>query len=362
MGQSIQTPSRDIQLASDLSPWGSVVIETANQAQNVWHTAIVEGNTYAICFVCNFNCIHQDRTIQCTEGGHLLMRSFPSDSHYFHHKSGDMAQSRHNAHSCTQNADEDKDELDELISDEIHAGPSSEAAIPQSASQPIPLTLSALSSSAPICHVPPATTVAAAWSVRAVAGQQRQLDPLDESITLMNVFAAIPTSEWPITMRNNNGEFPPCGDDVHRIPLIISGLRHSSPAFSQSSPLTRLNGTLLEDPLAPFLFDCTDLVLHHVTAWATSHGIDQVLMLRELVTVYAINTRRRLEGQSDSILITTVFRFAPAHTTDVTPDHHTSLILLHNTLFNGLHCSYDSAPADDVTMASETTVPETTDS
>ena len=82
MGQSIRTPSRNIPLASNLGPWGLVVIKTANQAQNVWHTTLIEGNIYAIRFLHDFNRVHQDCTIQQMEGGHILMRSFPLDSQY----------------------------------------------------------------------------------------------------------------------------------------------------------------------------------------------------------------------------------------------------------------------------------------
>ena len=76
------------------------------------------------------------------------------------------------------------------------------------------------SSSSPLHRIPPAATATEAWSARAFAGQQRHLDPLDDSLTLVNAFAAIPTSEWPIAMRDNNGEFPPRGEDIHRIPLV----------------------------------------------------------------------------------------------------------------------------------------------
>ena len=117
---------------------------------------------------------------------------------------------------------------------------------------------------------------------------------------------------------------------------------------------------LLEEEPAPFPFDCTILALHHVAAWAASHGIDRIPMLRELVTVYAINTRRRLDGQSVTMPLTAPFASAPTRITDVTPDHHIPLIPLHNTLFNEPHCSYDSAPSEDVTMSSEPSVPKMT--
>ncbi|KAM5530248.1 hypothetical protein V8D89_016077 [Ganoderma adspersum] len=98
---SVQTPSRNIPLASDFGLWGPVVIETANQAQNVWHAALVEGNVYAIRFLRDFNRTHQDRTIRRMEGRRILMRSFPSNSQYLWHEHSDTMWSRRNARSRT---------------------------------------------------------------------------------------------------------------------------------------------------------------------------------------------------------------------------------------------------------------------
>ncbi|PIL32253.1 hypothetical protein GSI_05498 [Ganoderma sinense ZZ0214-1] len=399
-GKSVRTPCREDQPAPDCGPWSDVVIETANQAHNLRHAAVVDRDIHAIRFYREFNRAHQDRTERRSEGGRILMRAFPSDSRYLIHESGDNARSRRNARTRTQSDEgEDEDKLDELVGDEIHAagsiatGPSTSTASPSQPTAAPASTPSMSSNIAPIHRVAPAAIASEAWSARTFAGRQRHLDPLDESLTLVNAFAALPTSEWPIAMRDNNGEFPPRGNDVHRIPLVddvraetfLARLLPIVPAghserFGESAffrgliELFSLRGAydwlvargeytqLLEDPPTPFPFDCTDLALHHVAAWAASHGVDQVPMLRELVTVYAVNTRRRLEGQADSTPITAPFTTAPSRTADVTLDHHTSLIPLHNTLFNGPHCSYGSeASTEDVTMASETTAPETTD-
>ena len=106
-------------------------------------------------------------------------------------------------------------------------------------------------------------------------------------------------------MHDNNREFPPHGDNIHRIPLVdnvqaetfLTCLLPVMPAgqaewFGESAffrgliELFSLHNAydwfvaqgeymqLLEDPPAPFPFNCTDLALHHVAAWAASHGID----------------------------------------------------------------------------------------
>ena len=85
-------------------------------------------------------------------------------------------------------------------------------------------------------------------------------------------------------------------------------------------------------------------------------------MLRKLMMVYTINTHCWIEQQPDSTPITTPFQFAPARTTNVTPDHHILLIPPHNTLFNEPPCSYNSAPSEDVNMTSKPPVSKTTNS
>ncbi|KAI1788253.1 hypothetical protein LXA43DRAFT_1097482 [Ganoderma leucocontextum] len=182
---------------------------------------------------------------------------------------------------------------------------------------------------------------------------------------LITAFATIPMSRWPLRMRDDKGNFPPCSDAIYCTPMatnifaevFIATILPVVPAgeieqFAESAffrgvievfsipaiyPWVLEHGhydQLLIDEPSPYPYDCTHL-------GERASELDQEKELRNWVHAYAVNTRHRLEGR-DSSAPTASFSSRPSLASDIIKDAHIPLISSHESLFDTPQCSYDN--------------------
>lgn len=390
----------------EMGRWKDLVIITANQAHNVRHLAIIQKDKYAARVIREYNRAHQDPLEDRTEGGRILMGGynrdfphFPPDEYYDKPARDDPAapttaatiaanggqlthaattgpvnhQTQPNPIPAPPTTVTPADTLLRPVASLPLASPSVCNESPSAPSSPAlpPLDL------ASTYWVLPATVASEAWDVRACAGLHRHLTPSKGSSELIRAFEAIPTERWPIAMRAADGTFPLRGKELFRTPLIDDVLAESfitsilpvvpsgreelygeSAFFRALIELFSLPDVfdwivkhgdyhliLVDDP-APYPFDCSDLGLHHVAAWACRCGVTSTPALPSWIAAYAHHTRNLLEGRPDGKLAGASFDSAPALSSYIIQDRHVRFIPPYDAQIHRSRVEYDSIMTD----------------
>ena len=383
------TPLRDDYQPPDFGPWGPVDITTVNQAHNLRHCGVHGRDLFAARLYRHLIVVYQaDPTARREQGIAYLLRSWSANASRLPFERGSSnSTTRRNEHKRAQKAAE---------RDTIPAGTTpSPTTVPTTAtpSKPHPVDLSS------IHWVPAAVIPSKAWGARALSGLQRQLDVSMKASDVVKAFAVIPTSLWPLAMRDANGLFPSREGNVFCTPnendalaeVFITSILPIIPAtftekYAESAffrGVTELfslrelypwifkhgkyNELLVEEP-SPYPYDCTNLGLHHVVTWVHCCGIGNHSSLRDAIHTYAFNTRHRLEGRHSGVLPSSFTTF-PMRTADILKPVNIPLITSADTLFNLPKASYGTtdapcgtavpttmvkmvpAPTEDVTMS-----------
>nr|VWO98143.1 Uncharacterized protein [Ganoderma boninense] len=355
-----RTPLRPDYQPPNLARWGLIEITTVLQAHNLRHWAIYGNDIHAERFYRHLNSLYQSNpTLRRSEGIRYLLAAFSADSH--------LLTFERSAKSSLRRADRKRAAI--AAKKTGSSPPSPPGTTPASSGTPVPPSPSAPSVEPPpipaatpaiatLPRIPPAIVPSEAWQARAFAGRRRDLPPTLRSSDIVRTFLTLPTSEWPLGMRDDQGMFPPRGPNVFSTPLaadvyaeaFISALlplvpegrdeRFAESAFFRgiieafSIPAVypwvteqgHYNQLLINDP-APFPYDCTSLSIPHIIAWAQGCGIDQEADLRTFVHAYAINTRYRLEGRRPPASPETEpFQSYPSRASDVIQDAYIPLI------------------------------------
>lgn len=193
--------------------------------------------------------------------------------------------------------------------------------------------------------------------------------------------AAIPTTCWPLAMRDENHKFPLHSNSVFCTPLkdnifvevfITSILPVVPPNYTEKySESTFFHGIiklfslcelytwifehgkydelLVEEP-SPYPYNCTNLSLHHIVAWVHCCGIGHHSSLHDWIHTYVSNMHHRLKGHHPGMLPQSFTTF-PMHTHDLIKTEHIPLITPTDAIFNITKVSYATTDTPSGTAA-----------